>query len=318
MLPIGFSKESLINAQNYLVTLVDKNSFISTLEQLDPDLCSQYEQIGISMLGIINYCLYFLDKIKYYEFFLRKSDSKVKANGITKKELYLLEKQTDEYEYYFLVTKKAVQTSLDSLNILILKAENLNEHLLVISPDKNVISRLIKETHKKAINSFFLISANHKVDLRVRLNLLRKKTNDLLDLSSFRREFLVFILLPNLLSLRPVRRKRKFLKKTIKYLNNFFNNSYKRRSLEFSDAYNFLVFDLFDLLIIYFASNKVKQRIMSNNRKIEFESFSDQMIHNYCLKNINILNFNIQSKIDNYCLKLFSKIKEEQIEIFFS
>ncbi len=76
---------SLIAIQNHILELFSKDEIKLILE---PFVFNQFGEIGIAILGIINYGLYYLEKVAYYERLLQHYDYKIKSENVSKKERY--------------------------------------------------------------------------------------------------------------------------------------------------------------------------------------------------------------------------------------
>jgi hypothetical protein len=315
-----FSHENIFTSltfiQNHMSELFLKDEFKLVL---DPCSFNQFRQIGVTILGMINYGLYYLDKVKYYESLLQQYDYKIKSEVASKKERYFFEKKADEIEYYFYLAKESVTKVSNLLNIIIPDIEILSENL-------KPIEVVIRDVHKKTINVFSeeLVAEHQSVNEALReLNLTLKSdarlsypsksivymaNGDFINILKLNRILVTSVFLPIILTPKLKPSKQKLLKKSFKTLLKLLNKLCKMSDID-SDSRGLLQ-NLFDLLITYFASDKIKQDISLNKDKIRFNNLSDNIISDFCIENIKAINLKEQDKLDRRMYKKFSFINK--------
>lgn len=323
---------SLIAIQNHILELFSKDEIKLILE---PFVFNQFREIGIAILGIINYGLYYLEKVAYYERLLQHYDYKIKSENVSKKERYFFEKKADESEYYFYLAKAAVKNASNQINAIVPDVELLSENIInYITNDKynsenlTNISILIKDNNKRILDVFIekLVGKNMSVnDILTELDLNLKAgarlsyhskpidyivNGDFEDRLKLNRVLITFVFLPIILSSKLMFSKQKYLKKSFKALLKLLNKLCKRSDLDANNLFN----NLFGLLIIYFVSDKTKQDINLKKDEVRFDNLSDNIIIDFCIENLKIINLKAQDSFDKRIYKKFSCIYKYQLE----
>ena len=299
---------SLMSIQSYILDIIAKEEIKSFL---DPFVFNKLIEINVSILGIINYALHYLDKVKYSGALLQEYDRKIKKGNISKKECYSLEKSADGYEYSFYLAKDNVTNAsewlndiIPDINILFDSISNyISNYLSNGEYDRlslDDISNLISSSHKKVINIFIdklLVQSNGANYALDELDLMPKSRsgqscNDALALN---RKIVTFIFLPIILNSKLFYRKQADFKKVFRELLGFSKKLLKIEGID-SNASN-LLYNLFGLIGSYFFSGQANG---------ELYNLRDDAIANFCLENMRGINLKNQGFFD----KKISKFRE--------
>ena len=313
---------SLISIQCSILELFSKDEIKLILE---PFVFNQFKEIGMAILGIINYGLYSLDKVKHHKRLLRHYDYKIKSESFSKKKCYVFEKKADESEYYFQIAKDEAKKVAKQINAIVPDVYLLHEKIMnYITKDKfnseslTNISILIKDNNKRILRVFVekLIGKKSNVnDLLTEFNLnpktvARTVNSDFVDTLKLNTALITFVFLPTILSSRLIFNKQKHLKKSFNALLKLLHKLCKISDID-SNA-NDLSQNLFGLLVTYFVSDKAKQKIISNIDEVKFNNLSDNMIAEFCLENLKVINLKSQSYFDRgIYIKFFCIYKDE-------